>query len=85
MISIPSKLFTYAADKKSFIGEISQLGPQFKTKEPFTIVSSKTGKEAVFRYSSFVAENGEVLGWEYVSNPADNPNKETYKCIVFNT
>ena len=84
MISIPSNIFAYTARTKSFVADVSDCGNEFKHKESFKMISNRTGKEAVFNYLKFVANEGEVIGWEYISNPPDNPNKETYKCIIIN-
>lgn len=48
------------------------------------MISSKTGKKATFHYTNIATNDGEVIGWEYVSKPVDNPNKQTYRCIIFN-
>ncbi len=86
MLLISSTNFAYNARTKAFAAEISSLTEfKIKEKEPFEMVSAKTNKKAIFRYSRFVSEDGEeVIGWEYISNPNDNPNGEIYKCIIFN-
>lgn len=84
MKTFSSDKFIYNAGKKSFAAKITDLG-EFKTKDPFEMESVKTTKKAKFTYSKLVTnDDQEVVGWEYVSKPADNPNKEMYKCIIFN-
>jgi hypothetical protein len=86
MASISSSNFAYTARTKSFAAEISSLSEcKIREKEPFQMVSARTGKGAIFRYIRCISEDGDVIGWEYISNPPDNPNQDIYKCIIFNT
>jgi len=69
---VQSNLFSF--NTNTFISNFSTLGPYFRfglvyddaCDEGFTVVSSRTGKKAVFAYDRNDVSDGEVTGYRFV-------------------
>lgn len=78
---VETKQFTFTKNKSTFVAEASDLGTEFGPQRLYpdaadvglVLISSKTGKEAVYVFSDFEKRDGDLISWTYL------PTKETLK------
>jgi hypothetical protein len=86
---ISSEHLEYSGKLASFLAEASDLGDKFKVgrvyddacDEGFTIVSARTGKEAVFALDHLEENEGDICAWHFV---CVTPNLKHLKAVIFN-
>jgi hypothetical protein len=92
--SIPSNLFSYNPNTKTFFAEVSTLNGydilQRVHEDPrsrgFAMKSTKTGVEVPFYFIDKLQDleeyDGELVGWRFSCGHDDNPNGEHYLCLI---
>ena len=85
---LPSKLFSFqknmfSADASEIGDKLMELGKVFLDSEilGFTIVSEKTGGEAVFAAARTLSDREDTLAWEFV---CVTPGLSHLKAVIYN-